>query len=296
MVYFIGVKFFSKSALWFAFLLVLSSCGARQGLPASTVLKNAALASQNIDSVRYRLHAEIHEKSAANPWELKADIVGTLQSGGRVIQGEVTFDADIASSLMPVEGNGRARFVLEWGKEAFVMLDAFVGKPAGISSVFSDLLNQWWRISLSEENAGHAISSDPVLLKSQAGIVAVTREHGIVKTGGKEAYYYDVTLDPLSLRTYLRAHAAETGEAFDDASVDAFLAGYAVSGKLWIDVENFHTLRAVWDIRKAENSIALDMNFSDHNAAQAVSFPVESKPLSIDLLLKRIMGISVPQS
>ncbi len=287
-------------------LLVLSSCAKQGAYPPDEVLRRAALASAQLQSALFDVHADGDGLVSGSALRASLALQGTLQQGGKenafhaVLTGntdqknihyEFSADADVASAAN--------------GDMAFQMHTAAITPPSALlqDGMTEQLLGKWWSLPSGRKDAAAAITPDPALLRAQSQVVKVTQDRGLETLDGDPMYHYAVAIDPAKLLTFLQQVAQEKGETFDAAQAAADLGKYRATGELWIDAQTWYVHRLSWDIRTVASSgplvfhVTLTANLHDQDKAPAIAYPKDTTPFSLGALMQHIMtGSMLPPS
>lgn len=260
------------------------SCTRAGDLPPSQVLHKAAETSQTLESAAFTVHAVFSGETDIidGNWDGNAHATGTLTDGGKQLQFALNVDAEKRDAQNAVSTIVLSSdMIVAAENEVYLRLNTFSIEPASLilpPELLGQLMNQWWRIpsasGSSLENPAD-ITPDPSLLRMQASVVTVTKDHGLTDIQGRDAYQYDVTIDPAKLKEYLQEVARVSGKDAT-ADIDA-LAGLQTNGTLWIDADTFHIHRITWNISSTDaarpQELQLDIGITNHNAPVTITLP-----------------------
>jgi hypothetical protein len=265
-------------------VLLLAACAKPSPLPPATVLENAVRASMRLRSASFTLHAEQSGGKASGKTVIALD--GRIQDGGKQIDTNGTVDASITDPngrLQNVSGKGEVIVAAE--NEIYLRLDALSSQPElpFLEKDSSDvLLGNWWRLPANPQAAGaDAASPDPYLLTLQTSALVVKSDHGISAFDGRDAYRYDVTIDPAKLREFVEESARQRKSPLSPAQIQALYA-MTIEGEARIDAATFDVLRLEWTITDKTDAAArwkIEMTVADQNTAAPIAPPKDAKPL-----------------
>lgn len=222
---------------------------------------------------------------------------GTMHDGGNLLSAETDMMSQAESSDGTMaQTAAKGSIIIDWGRMLFLRLSDVQGSMFVFPGTGAPLTNgQWYRIPLGASDTPDVrmnITPDPELLRAQAAVVAVTRDHGIEQIHGGAAHRYDVTIDRAKLEQWLAGVAAEEGGQFDATHIASVLDGVQASGELWIDADSFVVHRVQWSLERTVGdkpfSLRLSIDMTDHNRAPAVLLPEVTQPLSLEALLLQI--------
>lgn len=239
------------------------------------------------------------QKNESGSWivRMQAQLDGVLQNGGRSMQMATEIKGVLSSEAQTHALHALADAVTEQGTERYVRLRSLTIEPPHPSIVQESIVTvqgQWWRLAPGL-SGGSALfmTPDPSLLRAQAEILRVTRDRGIQRIHGKDAYRYDVTVDPVRLLLYLQRVAEQSGQAFDRVEAAELLALYDATGELWIDAETFLPHRISWQVSLRADALrvfALTVDLTRHNDADPVRPPADAQDLSVESLATLFRG------
>lgn len=259
-----------------ASVLLLVSCTPRQGLPAETVLQYSIKANQDLASAEFTFEATFDAQDAVIAGLTSGDInaAGIIQNGGRQMQAEVSIKPE---SGEPID---------------FVMMKADEGETymrfmtTGADAQAVDVLKDRWFVLPAGATAS-PLTPDPKFLRAQSEIVTVTRDHGIGRINGYEAYEYDVALDTKKLRQFFLASGSTVNEA--QGIVDQ-LKSLNVTGKMWIDADTFVMRRLQWLLASEQDNVELTgemiIEIEDDISGARISPPADALSLPVNPLLQ----------
>jgi hypothetical protein len=214
---------------------------------------------------------------AGTEFELQNEIRGTLTEDG--------IDHKVQGSL---------ELILLARREVLLHVTTLTIDPPSTllnQDAISRLLGAWWKLpSKDEGKTTESISPDPSLLRMQADVIKVTKDHGLEKINDHDTYHYDVTIDPEKLLTFMRSEAEERHQVFNEDQASQFLQTFQATGEVWIDSESFFIRRLEWNVtsseEKKESSLHanLHLDLTDHNTAPEISPPTDVKTFSPALL------------
>jgi hypothetical protein len=277
-------------------LLALASCARKGDLPPDEVLRQAALASANLQSARFTLSADISAQGKL-PVNGKLTLGGVLQQGGKNVQTQVSVDATVGSSDARTRVQAQAEVVNEEKQDLYFNVHSLTVEPdssALNTAALQPFIGHWWKIPQAASSAVN-ITSDPRFLRAQAEVVTVTADRGLTRINGHDAYLYDVTIDPVKLLSLMRASSEAQGRTFDEQGIRAQLAQYAAAGQLWIDARTFYVQRIRWTITSVPGAASpltahLSADLRDHDAAPAVQVPVDAMVFPRGSALQQVLG------
>ncbi len=282
--------------------LALAACGTkRAGLPPEEVMERAARASQELLSAVYDLSGDFSLASGGSTVaQGQATVEGRLQEGGSQIQFALEGTLTLPESG-PAAISGKLE-VIAAGEQVYLKIHELRDDPPGgilQEEILRGALGQWWLLPApgggTGATAASAVTPHPRLLQAQTQVVRVTEDRGIEELRGRDAYHYDVVIDPGKLVAYLREVARERGE---DVPEEAYapLAEIKARGELWIDAESFlaQALRRAIDAFPLPDGRLLRLSFfgnlRDHNAAAAIALPADANPFS-QVVLPPLPGV-----
>jgi hypothetical protein len=269
--------------------LLLTSCiggagGRIVALPPEEVLRNAAHASLNFDSARFKTETDIKIEGPAFSMDGNVDLDGIMTDGGDQIQFTSTTDAEVFLDGVKASVQGKLEIILSAEGETYLFLHELTANPAlGLLAPnrVSKFKNIWWLLPRDDVNADAQVSPDPRLLHSQAKVISVKRNLGFVKVNGRDAYFYKVEIDPEKLVTFLAELARENGEEFDEVKALEDAQKLDADGELVIDATDFTVQRFKWNIRElslSEGTLfsgTVNATISDYNANLTITPPAE---------------------
>lgn len=267
-------------------LLALAACTTTERLPPEDVLRNAARAGQELQSVRFEGKATLAagERSA---WQGRADVTleGRLQDGGAQTEVGFTLHGESAAPQHQTV-DGSLRIVVAGADAVYlnlVSLSLDPPHPLLSSPIVAALFDRWWVLKQKQMSPQPPVTPPPRLLTMQASVVEVVNDRGFASLRGRTAYRYDVALDEEKAIAFLRRTAEERGDVFDEASARTRLAEVDLYGSFWIDAESFVVHRLQWkavpkDGDGFRGEILLD--FTEHNAVAPITPPSDALPLS----------------
>ena len=224
---------------------------------------------------------------------------GSLQNGGRALQGEVEAKGSVFSGGRSHAFRVTGDVVVDQGTSMYARVRSSSMDPPHPQfslDTLRQLQGQWWHMPASAPMTSF-VTPDPHLLQNQADIVRVTRDRGIQRIHGREVYRYDVTIDPVRLLFYLQRVAEQSGQTFNKTDVAMQLTPYEAMGELWIDAENFEMHRAVWRIVRmgaADPVLQLTTELTRHNIADPVRPPPDAQDLSAQSIATLFSKMEIP--
>lgn len=218
--------------------LLLTGCTSARELTPEEVLHKSMLASADLSSVSYMVHA--------------TQTTGKGDQTNILLQGNVQQESQEHAWNMGIE------------REGFPLVSI-----AGIYIAPDDLYLQipgedpsWYHVPQRE-------AADPYLplaiLPLPVTLFVVTQNHGKTQFDHHTVYRYDVLLRDEAMQRLL--HSPET-------RLPSF-SEYRFTGTLWIDAESFLLRKSTWDLtgQTESETIGLDVSFTNHNTAPFIEVP-----------------------
>lgn len=277
--------------------VLLSSCARKSDLPPEQVLQKSAAAVANLQSGDLSMLVRL---SVPESIDMSLQSRGSMQNGGK----QFLLNSHLQGTV--IDGSS-SRFIdtdfdlaVEAENKVYVRINSLTVTPADPSlsaDAIAPMLGTWFILPSSAEamRGMSDVSPDPKLLQAQSQVVSVTNDLGIEKVDGKDAYHYQVTLDPEKLVAFLQTMSSAAGQEFDPAAAMALSSLFAGKGELWIDHETSFTRRIIWDFSPTDESLSFTLNLTaelgNYNNAAQIEFPVDAKPWPQDATL---FGQSVP--
>jgi hypothetical protein len=271
-------------------LLLFGACRVdAPALPFEEVLRNAVMVSQTVTSAAFRTDASIAFRGGSfGDGGGNLHLQGTINDGGRLVATAVD------GSLRFRDGEGQDRTVRALldtvsvnAQRFYLMIRSLVADPSGgifDATTVQRLQGVWWEFSREGSEADLTVAPSIRLLQAQASVVTVTRDLGVDRVDGVPAYHYAVVLDPERFFVYMQALAEERGEQIDEQELRTQIQSLQATGELWISAQDFHLLRADWEIpslRMTEGSLVRVESstvLSQYGAAPAIQMPAQSQP------------------
>lgn len=278
--------------------IILASCARVQGVAPAEVLRRAARASQELSSAHVSVIADLSSTTSA--MHIEAD--GRMQDAGRQMAFMFSVENTSRAQADAYQWQATGEVIVAAEEEVYLRLLSLGSNPPHPligGGHLAPLLKQWWHIPQEGQRQRAPITPDPRFLRLQTEIVHVEHDRGITDLRGDEAYHYDVRLDERKLLAFLEEVARERGETFDEEEWGKTLNDSDIRGELWIDVERYVLHQASWTVTPREESRSIDSQtftllavIRDHDAADPVVPPTESKPFSPEAL----QGLFLPPS
>lgn len=217
-------------------------------------------------------------------WNGNGSISGTMTNAGKQIQFTLDATGDNTDSAKEKSAYTISSDVIIGGEnEVYLRMHTFdINPPSQLlpPALLTRLLNQWWLIPSKSGSTTPDLAPDPSLLRMQASVIAVTKDHGLTTINGHSAYQYDVTIDPAKFSAYLDQIATTQGKT--SASDKAAFAQMNATGTVWIDATTFNIHRIVWTITSTDPkkpfTLHIDASISNHNAPVVISIPADAAP------------------
>jgi hypothetical protein len=279
-------KFFIVGSLA---LFFLSACSHTGPLKPEDVIKAARAAVEQMQSADFDFKGTVDNTSVGT-----FDIhLHGLMFGNKEAQFAVAITkknvANGQEQIVTLQGDAIAR----WQQELFLKLGSFTSTPKNsLADAVNSLSGAWWRFPLgAEDSASSFLTPDPQLMQAQTDAIMVTRDRGILSIHGRNAYRYDVTLDPMKLRTYLRGVLHQN---LDATSLDTFFDAYTVTGEIWIDATTFYIHELTWTVEPKESGVRahIQMELKNHDVPSAITPPTDIQPFPIEKFLPLFTGTS----
>ncbi len=263
-------------------------------------MRRAAQASGTIASSNFSLVGRIGMPSAIGPLTADFEMDGVLQDGGKVSEFGLKVQGDLPGQDAQHSFSAGLDVVAEWGTQTFFRLNGFEIEPeyaAMPTDALQRLTGAWWRVPTTT-GPSSTVSPDPRILNAQAEVVKVLRDRGIQRIHGRDAYRYDVTLDPAKLTDFLHRVSQRDGNPFDRAKALSDFQNYSAVGELWMDTKTFYIHKITWDISPSDPltgaSLTLAAELTNHDSAKAVRPPAEYRTYEPGNFLKNAADGSVP--
>lgn len=273
--------------------LLLVSCAHPSDLPSDEVLKRAIEASGKMVSANFTLTGDIRMTSSETPASLHADMAGTLQDGGRMTSFTLALSGLMTSGGQESKATVDVEVISERESDVYVLLRSLMIDPpigAFSSESLQAYIGQWWKFPSNSAKPAtvSTVAPDPEILKAQTQIVSVLSDRGIETMNGRDAYAYDVTIDPERFVAFLRTLSEKKGKPFDEASIRKEIAGYDAKGELWIDHETYYVHKIIWSLQPKETmrvpyELSFQVLLTDHDAASAILIPQDAKVFGTSL-------------
>ncbi len=258
--------------------LALSSCVTPGDLPAEEVLMRSSVANRGLVSARFSIHTQ---------WTNDEGLDGSIDAGGLMQQGGRQLRMNVTTSGKTTDGtawSGIGEMIVLSENEVYMNIqqaNAVPPHPLLLSPAFSQLMGKWLRLpSQGEITPAETLTPDPRFLRMQSDIIRVVRDRGIVNLNGRDAYRYDVEVDPERLAAFLQE---ASGDASTAESLLRQLSGVTANGEIWIDAENFLLTRANWNVSLSHMQpsidVAVQMQLTDIGVQAAIIAPSPVEPL-----------------
>lgn len=269
-------------------LFCLTSCVRHGPLASDEVLRRAAQQVQALNSAHVAGTVTMHSSEANIEKSVVLTADGVLQNGGK----QLSLGIDIKASTSGSDGKSvvsHVDVIVMSPSETYLRLMSFDATPksADLTTELDPLLGKWWRLQ-DPKAAAHTqdVSPDPVLLRAQSQVLAVTNDLGLTRIAGSDAYHYTIGIDPVRLEAFLKAQAAAQGKTASPstiAALSAMLTG--ATGEISIDAETFFIRALTWSIpHMGSGPVSLELSLDTYNAAPAVVPPESAEPLDPRIL------------
>ncbi|MDB4978042.1 MAG: hypothetical protein JWM56_228 [Candidatus Peribacteria bacterium] len=274
-------------------VLVLVSCVSQTGLAPGDVLGKAATASRNLQSVNFNGNGTLQIGKENQKADIQIQAQGSLQDEGKQTQLLVTLGGTFTDKKQDYAVHGNAEIIVAGPDEIYLNVHSLETTPAHPllnQQMIKNLGGQWWKLPAGTKKSA-SISPDPSLLRAQSEVVKVSKNYGIEKIDGTDAYHYDVLIDKDKLLAFLQKTAQEKGELFETEKARQMIGGFDAKGSVWVDASTFFLHKIMWSVAPvspATDSYAftLELNFTGHNAAAAISPPAKFNIMSPNIPLQ----------
>jgi hypothetical protein len=258
--------------------IALSSCVRPGDLPAEDVLMRSSVANRGLVSARFSVHTQISNDKGLDG-SLLTD--GVMQQGGRQLRMNISTSGKTAEGM---NWNGIGEMIVLSENEVYMNIREASTEPPQpmlMFSTFTQTTGRWLQLPTQNEGvATDTITPDPRLLRMQSDVIRVVRDRGLVNLDGRDAYRYDVEVDPVRLAAFLQE--TNQGESIADTIIDQ-LNGIDADGEIWIDAENFLLTRANWTVVIPQNgsmtTLHIQMQLTDIGIQAPIIAPSPVEPL-----------------
>ncbi len=257
--------------------LVLTSCIKQGNLPAEEVLMRSSIANTGLVSARFSIHTQLSSDTGLNG---SIDADGLMQQGGRQLRMNVTTSGNTSDGMA---WSGIGEIIVLSENEVYMNIqqaNAVPPHPLLLSPAFSQLTGKWLQLPPQDTSTTtDVLTPDPYLLRLQSDVIRVVRDRGIVNLNGRDAYRYDVEVDPERLAAFLQESSVDASAA---ESLLQGLAGVKAEGEIWIDAENFLLTRANWHLSlpqvESADDINIQMQLTDIGVQASIVAPSPVEP------------------
>lgn len=276
-----------------AAILLLAGCRRAGEFPPAEVLRRATIASRQLQSAQFDARIAVASTAAPMRGNATATLSGRLTNGGEQTAWSVALDASFGSANRETTVRLNADVMVAFQQDAYIHLRSFdLSGMQGMPEVAA-LEGKWWKLPVAERQPSvQSVTPDPRFLHAQADVVRVIRDRGIETIRGRDAYRYDVGIDPDKLVAFLEQAATESGKPFDRARSAADLDRYDAKGELWIDAETFRVHRIVWMIKDKDSSrlqLELQVDLTQHDSAPPITPPKQFDILDSAAVLDQLL-------
>ncbi len=210
---------------------------------------------------------------------------GKLANSGEQVQFTLDVDAKLQDAGKNEDStiDGTIEFLQAGPREVYLYLHSLAVDPS--VSLFrpdriANFAGQWWLLPPPDEDtAGGTVTPDPRLLQAQSEVIRVVRDRGFTTIDGRDAYQYDVEIDPEKLTAFLSELARERGEQPQIEEIRSFTEKLRASGTITIDAEDFTVKHFRWKFEglplpfAASGHASIDVRVRDHNDRLTITPP-----------------------
>ncbi len=279
---------------------VLLLCGCRRAgeLPPGEVLRRSTAASAQLQSVQYDVTIDLDMRNPLMAVLGKAALHGTLAGGGQDAAFSATVNGSLAKPGQPATTLQMIADVVNEAQNSYVFVHTLAVQPEPLLLGGSQaMLGRWWKIPREGgQFPSQPLTPDPQFLRAQAAVVTVTKDHGLERINGRDAYHYTVAIDPDRLLALLQSTAEQHGKPFDAAVTRAQILQYDAKGDLWIAEDSFLVQRLAWTVISRVPTgtvppvrLRFDALLRNHDSAPSVTVPADSELFQKEMLLQNLL-------
>ncbi len=256
----------------------LASCVRPGDLPAEDVLMRSSVANRGLISARFSVHTQVSNDKGLDGF---IDTDGLMQQGGRQLRMNITTSGKTTDGMA---WNGIGEMIVLSENEVYMNIheaNAVPPHPLLLLPAFTQVIGKWMRLPAPDQiTPSETLTPDPRLLRLQSDVIRVVRDRGIVNLDGRDAYRYDVEVDPVRLASFVQETA---GDASTTQSLLAQFADIEAKGEIWIDAETFLLTRANWNVALPQmgdsTELTIQMQLSDIGIQAPIIAPSPVEPL-----------------